>query len=139
MIDEDAKRRIILRACLLALGIARVQHVELFGEAFKFTIAGMLLSNARRWVICHQKLDDGGACGLYLVRLRRDLESGLHRTDASRGEGTRASIDYTQPANSHRCLILLMAERRDRNAIEASGIKHRRSGRHRDLLPIDRE
>ena len=53
---------------------------------------------------------------------------------------TRAScIHHTKPANTDRRLILQMAQRRNRNPIQARGIIDGRARRHLHRLPVDRQ
>src|SRR3954471_15722404 len=137
VVDEDAERGVILRPRLLALRITGFHDSKLLGETFQLAVARVLLPHARRWMIGHQKLDDAGTCCFDLGRRRRDLQPRLYRADTCGCISSCPGIHHAQSAHRHRCLILLMAERGDRDPIQARGIEDRGTRRHGDITTVD--
>ena len=59
--------------------------------------------------------------------------------DAGGGIDARADIDHADAADADRIFVLLVAERRDRDAVHARSIEDRRAGGDGDGKAVDGE
>src|SRR5688500_8119073 len=90
-------------------------------------------------MVRHEELDERPP------RLLDGRDLGLHDhpgvafADARRGVHARADVDDADAAHADRGLILLMTERRDRDAAQPRRVEDRRPSRHGNCASVDRE
>jgi hypothetical protein len=90
-------------------------------------------------MIRHQHLDQRRPRLDDARRRGRDLHVRLALADARGGIDARPDVHDADAADADRRLVLLVAERRDRDPVQAGGVEDRRALRDRDLEAVDRE
>ena len=140
VIDGDAQRRVVAPARRQPAREPRLRHAGRLRHRLQLAVAAVLLPRARRRMVRHQHLDQRGA---RLRRRRRRRSStfmpGSHSRMQDGGIDARADVDDADAADADRRLVLLVAERRDRDPVQPRGVEDRRPLRDRDVAAVDRE
>ena len=139
VVDGDAQRRVVTAARRQAARIPRLVHARRPGHRLQLAVAGVLLPRARRRMVGHQHLDERAPRPHDAGGGRRDLHARFALADARRGVDARAHVHHADTAHANRRLVLLVAQRRDRDPVQPRRVEDRRALRDRDVAAVDRE
>ena len=112
---------------------------SLLGESLEFAVCGTLLAGARRGMVGHQEFEQGLARGENFFGVDADFHARLDRSDARGAEDAGAGVNDTETADADRSLGLQVAQSRNRDAVEASGVEDGGAGGNLDGLAVDGE
>ena len=136
MIDVDGERRIVLTACNGALGEAWFFDAGVSCVGLQFAIPGVYLTSTGGGMIGHQKFQDGFAGAQNFFGIGRYFHARFDGPNARGGENTSAGVDDAEAADSHGSFVLQMAERGNRDAVDACGIENGSAGGDPDGLAV---
>src|SRR5579872_3751330 len=103
---------------------SRLLNSRLRSQTFQFAISRMLLARARRGMVGHQQFDQRASNSHHSIGIGLDRHALLGLTNAGSCVNPLAHIHNAHAAYSHRILILLVAESRNRNAVNAGSVEN---------------
>ncbi len=104
---------------------------------FEFAISGIDLAGAGRWMIGHQKFEDGLARVENFFGIGGDLHAGFDRANEGSGEDAGTGFDAAEAADTYGSFVLEMAERGDGDAVDARGVEDGGARGEADGLAVD--
>ncbi len=139
VIHRDDERRIVLAARRDPARKARLRDAFQARQRFQFAIVRLALPRARAGMIGHQHFHQRPARARHFFGVGGDHHFVFGGPHAGSRQNAAAHIHHAHAAHAHRRFVLLMAQRRNRDAVGARGVEHRGAFGNRNLQTVDGE